>query len=66
MDKLSDSELSVRFRDFLQKRQMPTEVVIPDSDNELYLNLEDTQGQRLLLEEIAKRKQIVLEEFLFQ
>lgn len=51
---------------FLQKRQMPTEVVIPDSDNELYLNLEDTQCQRLLLEEIAKRKQIVLEEFLFR
>lgn len=66
MDKLSDSELSVRFREFLQKRQMPTEVVIPDSDNELYLNLEDTQCQRLLLEEIAKRKQIVLEEFLFR
>ena len=43
-----------------------TEVVIPDSDNELYLNLEDTQCQRLLLEEIAKRKQIVLEEFLFR
>ena len=66
MDKLSDSELSVRFRELLQKRQMPTEVVIPDSDNELYLNLEDTQCQRLLLEEIAKRKQIVLEEFLFR
>ena len=65
-DKLSDSELSVRFRELLQKRQMPTEVVIPDSDNELYLNLEDTQCQRLLLEEIAKRKQIVLEEFLFR
>lgn len=66
MDKLSDSELSIRFRELLQKRQMPTEVVIPDSDNELYLNLEDTQCQRLLLEEIAKRKQIVLEEFLFR
>lgn len=66
MDKLSDSELSVRFRELLQKRQMPREVVIPDSDNELYLNLEDTQCQRLLLEEIAKRKQIVLEEFLFR
>ena len=66
MDKLSDSELSVRFRELLQKRQMPTEVGIPDSDNELYLNLEDTQCQRLLLEEIAKRKQIVLEEFLFR
>lgn len=66
MDKLSDSELSVRFREFLQERQMPTEVIIPDSDNELYLDLEDTQCQRLLLEEIAKRKQIVLEEFLFR
>ena len=66
MDKLSDSELSVRFREFLQERQIPTEVIIPDSDNELYLDLEDTQCQRLLLEEIAKRKQIVLEEFLFR
>lgn len=66
MDKLSDSELTVRFREFLQERQIPTEVIIPDSDNELYLDLEDTQCQRLLLEEIAKRKQIVLEEFLFR
>lgn len=66
MDKLSDSELSVRFREFLQERQIPMEVIIPDSDNELYLDLEDTQCQRLLLEEIAKRKQIVLEEFLFR
>lgn len=66
MDKLSDSELTVRFREFLQERQIPTEVIIPDSDNELYLDLEDTQCQRLLLDEIAKRKQIVLEEFLFR
>lgn len=66
MDKLSDSELTVRFREFLQERQIPTKVIIPDSDNELYLDLEDTQCQRLLLEEIAKRKQIVLEEFLFR
>lgn len=66
MDKLSDSELSVRFREFLQERQILTEVIIPDSDNELYLDLEDTQCQRLLLEETAKRKQIVLEEFLFR
>ena len=65
MDKLSDADLSVRFREFLDKRKIPSEVIIPDSDNELYLNLDDLQCQRLLLEEIVKRKQIVLEEFIF-
>lgn len=66
LDKLSDSDLNAQFHEFLQKRGIPTDVIIPDSDNELYLNLNDTNCQRFLLGEITKRKGITLEEFLFK
>ena len=65
-NKLSDPDLDSQFHEFLQKRGIPTDVVIPDNDNELYLNLNDTHCQRFLLDEIAKRKGITLEEFLFK
>lgn len=65
LNKLPEAELSEKFDEFLQKREIPRHVVIPDSDNELYLELDNIQCQRLLLDEIAKRKQIALEEFLF-
>ena len=37
----------------------------PTRDNELYLNLDDESCRSLLLEEIGRRRQIVLEEFVF-
>ena len=60
-----DAERDARFREFLHARGVATEVVIPDSDNELYLNLDDESCRSLLLEEIGCRRQIVLEEFVF-
>ena len=60
-----NAERDARFREFLHARGVATEVVIPDSDNELYLNLDDESCRSLLLEEIGRRRQIVLEEFVF-
>lgn len=51
--------------DFWQSRGIPHEVVIPDADNELYLDLADDRCRRILRAELSKRKEIVLEEFLF-
>ena len=40
-------------------------VVIPDGDNELFLDLEDAGCWRLLGEIISKRKTMILKEHLF-
>ncbi len=65
LEECGDAERDARFREFLHARGVATEVVIPDSDNELYLNLDDESCRSLLLEEIGRRRQIVLEEFVF-
>ena len=41
LEECGDAERDARFREFLHARGVATEVVIPDSDNELYLNLDD-------------------------
>lgn len=64
-DPTRESELQERFRVFREKRGISSRVVVPDSDNELYLDLENPQNQRMLLSLIAKRRGIILEEFLF-
>lgn len=63
--KLSDSNLHESFRKLCAAKGIPTCVVVPDSDNELFLNLEDTTSQRILVSLINKRKTVQLEEFLF-
>lgn len=64
-EKMSDDELRIAMSALMQKRRLPRHIVIPDADNELYVDLGDMQNVRLLLGYIAKRKRIVLEEFLF-
>lgn len=64
-DKLPDDELNNRFGILMHKKHTPNKVVIPDSDNELFLDMTNTKCLRLLMEHITKRKEIVLEEFLF-
>lgn len=64
-DKLSDGDLTVRMWELMTRKKLVRHVVVPDADNELYLDLEDSPCQRLFLELIAKRKGIMLEEFLF-
>ncbi|WP_295939079.1 lantibiotic dehydratase family protein [uncultured Alistipes sp.] len=63
--KLPDKELAEKLGELLQRKHIPDRVIIPDNDNELYLDLKEVKCQRLLMEHIAKRKELVLEEFLF-
>ena len=64
-EKLSDVDLDNKLRRLLQARGIPDLVVIPDNDNELFLNFQDHSCQRIFLSTLAQRKGIVIEEFLF-
>lgn len=64
-EKLSDEALINNIKSLMAKRKLPDRVIVPDADNELYLDLSDIKSLRLLLSLISKRKGIVLEEFLF-
>lgn len=64
-DKLADADLDNKLHGLLQARSIPNLVVIPDSDNELFLDFQDRSCQRIFLSTLAQRKGIVIEEFLF-
>ena len=63
--KLPERELTKHMQELMARRQLVRHVIVPDSDNELYLDLEDSRCQRLFLEMVGKRKGLMLEEFLF-
>lgn len=64
-DALSDPELLNRMRELMERRRLVRQVIVPDADNELYIDLQDCGCIRLLLAFIARRKGVQLEEFLF-
>lgn len=51
--------------EFIRRRRLTPHAVIPDGDNELFLDLEDAGCWRLLGEIISKRKTMILKEHLF-
>jgi hypothetical protein len=44
-------------------RQIPRYAVLPDGDNELFVDMDNTQSVRLLLDTVKKRSQFYIEEF---
>lgn len=64
-DKLPDTELLSKVNDLMVKRQLVRYVLIPDADNELFIDLSDPKSLRLLLSIISQRRGVTLEEFLF-
>lgn len=65
MEKLPDERLPEAAVKLIEKRRLPREVVISDSDNELYFDLQEAGSLRMLLDLVKKRKAVSLEEFLF-
>lgn len=61
----NDADLKECMKKLRLRRRLLRHVVVPDSDNELYLDLENSDCIRLLLDLIIRRKGILLEEFLF-
>jgi len=53
------------FQTFMNKHQLPDEVLLADSDNELYLNLKNKMCIKILLGLIKNRQSFTFKEFLF-
>lgn len=53
------------FKSFAEDNNLPDEVLLADSDNELYLNLKNTMCIQILLDQVKNRPSFTLKEFLF-
>lgn len=62
---MSDSELLYFFETFVGKRELAVHVVLLEGDNEMYMDLTDIKGIKLLLSIVGNRASFVLCEFLF-
>ena len=51
--------------DYLKIHKIERYVVIPDSDNEQFIDFEDENSVKLFLSTLKKKKRLVIEEFLF-
>lgn len=60
-----DQEIYDAIQKLREKLNIPEEVVLADSDNELYIDLKNPIGVKLLMSLIMKRPSFVLKEFLF-
>lgn len=53
------------FQLFAEQQQLPDEVLLADSDNELYLNLKNKMCVKILIDQVKNRSSFTLKEFLF-
>lgn len=60
-----DNERTDAFMQFATQNNLPDEVLLADSDNELFLNLTNTNCVMILLDLIKNRQFFTLKEFLF-
>lgn len=61
----ADSTVITAIEEYRQKRKMVSKILIPMADNELYVDLQDADCVRLLLEQLRKFRTLTVEEFLF-
>jgi hypothetical protein len=62
---MSESELSAFFESLIRKRELVPHVVIPEGDNEMYVDLTDIKDIELLLDIVKKKPFFDLYEHLF-
>lgn len=61
---LNDEELITKIQQFQKVRKIPDQIIIPDGDNELYINLKDIKGIRMMLAHIKLRTRFIVKESL--
>jgi len=61
----SEKEQFSAFRNFVKDNKLPDEVLLSDSDNELYINLLNQTCVKILLDQVKKRTSFTLVEFIF-
>jgi hypothetical protein len=64
-DNLSETALQ-NLKNWRKEKQLPRYVVLPDGDNELFVDMENSLSIQTLLSAIKKRKSFQLEEFPFE
>lgn len=62
---LSDEELMGKISEWKKKNRLPSDVVLKDFDNKLYINLDNITLVKLLLHAVKNRTRFILEEFIF-
>lgn len=63
-NKLSDPDLLAFFKNLIHKRDLASHVVIPEGDNEMYIDLSDVKCLKLLLDMVKKKPSFDLYEYL--
>jgi hypothetical protein len=64
-NKLSDVELLLFFKNIIHKHNLVSHVVIPEGDNEIYIDLTDIKCLKLLLDIVKNKTSFDLYEYLF-
>lgn len=65
LDTDNDRELLRRTSELFERRGIPRRCVVPDGDNELFVDMQDVLSLRAMLARIRRRPMVTLEEFLF-
>ncbi len=65
LDLKNEKEQADAFRLFAEKQNIPREVLLSESDNELYLNLANNTCTKILLDQVKKKPSFTLVEFIF-
>jgi len=66
MNKIKEPEKRISlFKSMAKSYQVPDEIILADSDNELYLNLNNMICVNILLDQVKMRNSFTLKEFLF-
>ncbi|NAS29376.1 hypothetical protein GTQ40_00185 [Flavobacteriaceae bacterium R38] len=60
-----DDKLKSELKSFLDKRRIPSHVMLTDGDNELLINFNNLTSARMLLDTVKKRPSFKITEFLF-
>jgi hypothetical protein len=61
----NDSELLLKIKEWQHERNIPDSILLADSDNELYVDMNNLLSIRAWLSVVKKRSSFYLEEFLF-
>ncbi len=65
-DKRNDEELLAFFRTLAENRRMNRHLLVADGDNEMFIDLQNANSLRTLLDLVKKRDEFALEEFLIE
>ncbi|MDR5591106.1 lantibiotic dehydratase family protein [Christiangramia sp. SM2212] len=61
----NDRQLEIKLKEFLEVKNIPNWVLLPEGDNELLINFKNLTSTRMFLDTVKNKKQFKLLEFLY-